>query len=215
MEHIIAYEGVGTSLGIMQKEYIPLYIPWVNRRIGIEGTLQRPPYMLEHGDEFVKRVSEGKGTNETFAILRHEEGVEKPSYRYVGHTGLYRMEWPQGRATTGSMIVMPDSRGKGCGTEAKLQLLYHGFYVVGLRKISSRVKAFNAASMGHLLKCGYQVIGREPKHEFHEGEFIDEVLFCVFREQFEPIWAEYKETKTLPKLTPEQRDLITKEINKK
>jgi hypothetical protein len=52
MKHVIAYEGkVGTALALMQEQYVPLFLPWVNWRIGVEGTLQRPPYSAALGVE--------------------------------------------------------------------------------------------------------------------------------------------------------------------
>ncbi len=39
MKHVITYEGkVQVALGLMQEEYVSLFLPWVNRRIGIGGT---------------------------------------------------------------------------------------------------------------------------------------------------------------------------------
>lgn len=208
MTHIIAYEGrAKVSLGLMQEDYVPLYVPWINRRIGIEGTLQRPPYSIEGGKEWVRSLAKERGQNEVFAVLLKD----KKSYRYIGHTGVHHICWPDGRATTGSIFGAEKSQGRGYGTEAKLLLLYHAFMVLGIRKMESSVKAFNAQSLGHLLKCGYRIIGRKRRQCFHEGMFVDEILLEAFREDWEPIWDRYQKNGDLPKLTQAQRALVRKE----
>lgn len=211
MQHIISYEGkVKVSLGLMQEEYIPLFLPWANWRVGIEGTLLRPPYTLVSGVEWVRGLDRNKG-HEVFAILLRTTTEGGQSYQYVGHMGIHNIQWPHGFATTGSVIGVAGVQGQGLGTEAKLLILYHAFMVVGLRKLTSTVKSFNAKSMGHLIKCGYKLVGRYRKHHLHEGAFVDELLFEIFREDWEPIWETYQKTGTLPKLTDGQRALVSGE----
>lgn len=213
MKHIIAYEGKGTvALGVMQEEYVKSFLPWVNWRTGVEGTLQRPPYSHAMGIEWVRGLDKARGDHEVFAVLI-KSGIKKPTYRYVGHMGVHHAhnDIPE----TGSLIWSADARGRGVGTEAKLLLLYHAFMVMGVRKITSNVKSFNAPSAGHLLKCGYQYVGRQRKHIFHEGAYVDRLLFEVFRENWEPIWNEYQQSAALPKLSAEQRAFLTEEARNK
>lgn len=202
-EHYPAYRGlVGTSLGLLHKGYAAEYVPAANLREAVRGTLQRAPYSFKDFEAFVDSTK--RGENEHFAVLAHEgEG-----YKYLGHTGIHRVTWPDGVGTTGSILCEEASQGKGHGTEAKLLLLYHCFYLLGLRNVRSMVKAWNARSLGHLIKCGYRVVGRFDRIVFHEGEMIDELILQVRREDFVPIWERYQETKELPKLTDKERDLV-------
>ena len=214
MQHILAYDGlVQASLGLMQEEYIDLYLPWPNLRIGIEGTMQRPPYSRASGIEWVRGLDKKKGSDEVFAVLMHTGNEEDP-YRYVGHMGVHGMKWPDAYAKTGSIIGDPEARGRGCGTEVKLLIQYHAFMVLGVRKLTSSVKAFNAPSLGHLIKCGYQVVGRHKKQHFHNGQFVDEIILECFREEWEPIWEKYQASKALPSLTTIQRQLVAHETQK-
>lgn len=213
MKHVVAYEGkVVVALALMQEEYVPLFIPWVNWRIGVEGTLQRPPYSLAMGIDWVRGLDKSKGKDEVFAILSRTTNGTETTYDYVGHMGVHNVQWPHGCASTGSIIGATGAQGRGLGTEAKLLILYHAFMIMGLRKLTSTVKAFNAPSMAHLIKCGYKPVGRYRKHHLHEGEYVDEVLFEVFRDDWEPIWQCYQETAALPKLTDEQRRLIETDL---
>lgn len=175
-----------------------------------QGVLLRPPVTLEAQMEWYEGIAKRSETDHVFAILMHEQQANGLSYRYIGHTGLHQIQWLNGHGITGSLIIDPEGHGKGYGTEAKLLLLYHAFFVKGLRKISSEVKVFNGNSWGHLLKCGYRPIGRRSRHHFHDGAYVDEILFEVFREDFEPIWEAYVQSKKLPKLTEQQRSMVSK-----
>lgn len=197
----------------MQKEYGPAYLEVVNQRDAIEGTLQGPPYFPSDFDDFVENLLKTKGKDEVFAILLHEKSGDEIHYRYIGHTGIHGMRWPDGRGTTGSLIIDVGLQGKGVGTEAKLLLLYHCFIVRNLRKVQSNVKAWNAKSLGHLIKTGYRMWGRSSANIAHNGEFVDEIFLEVFPQDWRPIWDQYKLTGELPKLTDEQRALVKKETN--
>ena len=209
MEHLIAYEGRLVSLAVLQEEYAPLFLPWPNRRVDVSGTIQRPPYTEKDFTEWMERLRGLKGKHEVFAVLINDG----ESRTYTGHMGLHDATWPDACATTGSILIGGNKRPTGCGTEAKLLLQYHAFRVMGLRKLYSEVKAFNGPSLGHLLKCGYKVIGRRTKHHFHEGTYVDNLILECFREDWEPVWDAYQIAKELPKLTEEQRTFVKEETN--
>lgn len=211
--HIIVYEGITVSLALMQRMYGPEYVPWPNRRTTINGTLQRPPYYPEDFDEWIEKLRKGKGVHEVFAVLAHEGTETDREYRYLGHAGIHDVERPSGHATTGSVLGADNAREKGYGTEAKLWMQYHAFKVLGLRKLLSEVKGFNAPSLGHLLKCGYKIVGRRKSHDFHEGAYVDVIILECFREDWEPIWERYRASGSLPKLTALQRTRVAKETN--
>ena len=214
MRHYIAYPGLAKiSLGLLQENYGPEFLEWVNKRTDIHGTLQRPPYTLTHWSGWVKSLDGSRGKNEVFAVLEHVGTKKKPAYRHIGHMGVHHISWPDGCAETGSILGAPNVRGGGHGTEAKLLLLHHCFHVLGLRKLTSSVKAFNGNSLGHLIKCGYRICGRRTKQVFHEGAFVDEILLELHLEDFEPVWEKYQKTKKIPHLTDVQRALVKKEID--
>lgn len=211
MMHYIAYEGrVSVSLAAIKREYIETLMEYANNLSVTRGVLLRPPVTLEAELAWFEKIAKGSDTDQVFAILLHEPPIEgMRQYRYIGHCGLHHITWPDGMATSGSLIIDPALHGKGHGTEAKLLLLYHAFFVKGLRHVRSEVKAFNGNSWGHLLKAGYREAGRFTRCRFDNGTFVDEVLFEILREQFEPIWHTYQEIEKLPTLTSEQRKRVS------
>ena len=212
-EHSPIHQGCNVSLGAMRRDYIPLFMQGANDPEVMRGVVLRPPVTLEAELAWYDSMAGGKAGNVIFSILLHErdETDAVTGYRYIGHTGLHGIIYPDGHATSGTIIADKSCFGKGYGTEAKLLLLYEAFRNRGLRKVCSNVKAFNGNSWGHLLACGYRQVGRRTAHHFYNGAFVDDVLFEIFRDAWETAWHTYQETKELPRLTKKQRAQLKKE----
>jgi RimJ/RimL family protein N-acetyltransferase len=206
-EHYIIYSGKHVALAAMQRRYIQTLMPWINNPITTAGVLLTPPVTYQSELSWYDSIHKD-GSNAIFAILVREDPGNQ--WRYVGHTGLHHITWPDARASSGTLIGDRESLGKGYGTEAKLLLLYHAFYVEGLRKITSELKAFNGHSLGHLLKTGYKVVGISKSHHFHEGMYVDEIMVEIFKQEFDPIWKRYKENDELPSLSVQQKKFMKK-----
>lgn len=209
--NVIVYEGVHVSLGLVRDFHAEAFVRFANRHEHVHGTRLRPPYAEHHFASWLESLATSKGKDEVFCILAHEDSPEGRAYRYIGHTGVHRILYPQAHATTGTVIGDPDAQGRGYGKEAKLLLQKHAFDALNLHKLKSEVKAFNAASLGHLLACGYTVYGRAREEDLHHGKRVDTILLECFRADWEPIWQEYQRSGVVPRLTDAQRAFVTKE----
>ncbi len=196
------------QLGAMKREYLDKFIPWANNLETTAGLRLSAPITYEAEVEWYESLPKAHN-REVFAILVKDDPVDS-EYQYVGHTGLHNIHFPSAHATSGTIIGDPKARGRGIGKIAKLLLLQHAFRYTGLRKVVSDVKSFNLASIGHLVACGYKVVGVQRDHFFHEGAFVDKVLLEVHRADFEPIWEKYKRTGKVPTLSDKQRKRIGK-----
>lgn len=204
MDHSVIYLGSQTALASMQEAYAPELVPLMNDPELTEGVMSTPPATLGEEVEWIQGLTKALNKQRCLAVLARE-GEE---FRFIGTMGLHRIRWDIGSAESGSLLGPADRLAKGHGTEAKLLLLKYAFDVLNLRTVQSSVKAFNGRSLGHLLKCGYQVIGTVPDKHLYRGKHADEVLLYVTRKQWEPIWDTYKAEQTLPKLTDKQRQLV-------
>lgn len=119
--------------------------------------------------------------------------VLKEGDRFIGNMGIHRINHRHGFATTGSIIGAKEHWGKGYGTEAKMILLEYAFNTLNLRKICSLVYDYNPRSKKCLEKCGYRVEGVQKAQIFRNGRYADVYQLAVFRDQWLPLWAEYKE----------------------
>lgn len=98
-----------------------------------------------------------------------------------------------GTAVTGAVIGEKEYWGKGYGSEAKLLLLKYAFDVLNLRKICSAAIAFNERSIRYQERTGYKIEGRRANQIYADGQYWDEVLLAVYREDWLPIWKKYQE----------------------
>ena len=196
------------QLGAMKREYLERLVPWANDLEATGGLRLNPPVMYEHEVEWFDSLPKARN-QEVFAILVKDDSAEG-EYQYVGHTGLHNIHFPSAHATSGTFIGDPKARGRGIGKIAKLLLLHHAFHHAGLRKVVSDVKSFNLASIGHLIACGYKVVGVQRDHYFHEGDFVDRVILEIHRADFEPIWGKYQRTERAPSLSVKQKKRIAK-----
>lgn len=205
MTHYVIYEGhVAVSVAAMQESYINELMPIANDPEVTRGLNMKPPITLEDELEWYRGLSKNKA-NKILAVLKHSDG---DGLRYIGHMGIHNIKPQDGTGTTGSILGPSSELKKGYGTEAKLLLMRYAFEVLGLRKLNSSVKGFNARSLGHLLKCGYEVIGVRKEQIAYHGRYVDEILLDATYARWEPIWSNYHTTGTLPSLSKKQRMLI-------
>ena len=109
----------------------------------------------------------------------------------IGTIGIHGINWKDRTATTGALIGEKDYWDKGYGTDAKMVLLDYAFNTLNLRKIMSRVKAFNKRSIAYSLHCGYTVEGRLRRQHFVGGRYWDEIILGLFKNQWLPCWQKY------------------------
>lgn len=118
--------------------------------------------------------------------------VERRTDRPIGNMGIHQIDWKDRRASTGAIIGEKRFRDRGIGFEAKMLLLHYAFNTLNLRKICSGAHAFNKRSIAYSQKCGYKVEGILRQHIFRNGDYQDDVLLAVFKEDWLPIWNKHR-----------------------
>lgn len=141
------------------------------------------PVSLLSGEEFFRSANKDDSKNVLLAIEVYGQ--------FIGMMGLHDIDHRHGTATTGAWIGKP-YQGKGYGVEAKKLLLEYAFNTLNLRKICSNVFEFNDYSLSYSAKCGYREEGRLKKHIYAKGQYWDKVQLAVFREDFMPLWEEFR-----------------------
>jgi RimJ/RimL family protein N-acetyltransferase len=75
------------------------------------------------------------------------------------------------------LIVDPDERRHGFGSEALRLLENHLFDYRGIYKLSFQVSSLNKAGVKFIEKCGFQRDGTLRRHHFYEREYYDVYLY--------------------------------------
>lgn len=186
-------------------------IPVVNYR-GLK-TVLRPVNVDRDLGEFVAMINNYKATRFTQIILpltreqerRYLEGVSDDNTNvifvvedletggFIGAMGLHDINWTDRRATSGAILGKDKYWGKGYGSDAKMLLLYHAFYVLNLNRISSACIEFNERSAQYLCKTGYAQEGRSRQVYYREGKYWDQLIFGLLRQDFDLKWKTYSE----------------------
>lgn len=184
-ERPVNYSGLKTTLGPIHPEHdLPYLWKWINDPNVAKYTLASWPTHLYAEKEYVENIHK-RTTDVVFAI-------ETLTGEFIGVMGLHNINLVNGTATTGALIGDANYRGKHYGRDAKMLVLYHAFQILGLRKVCSAVKAFNKPSREYLQKSGYEQEGIRKEMFYYEGEYHDEILLCIYREQFLSLWNDYK-----------------------
>lgn len=173
------------------KEDVPLCLKWINDPEVREYLSVYQPMMEADENEWFESLHKQKDTNIVLTIVVDGKAI--------GVMGLHHISMKDGVATTGAYIGEKEYWNKGYGTEAKMLLLHYAFHTLNLRKVCSSVIAFNERSHAYSLKCGYKEEGRRKKQIYRNGEYHDEILLAVFREDWQPLWETFAEEHHLPK----------------
>lgn len=105
--------------------------------------------------------------------------------RAVGGTGIYHIDWKYGIGHTGTAIGDKSAWRKGLGRELMQLRTEYAFTQLPLRKLESSYYDGNDASARAQAAAGYREIGRRHAETFIDGEWRDEVLTELLREDWE------------------------------
>jgi len=112
---------------------------------------------------------------------------EKESDKLIGLIFLTEIDNYNRNAQCPLFIGDKSLLGKGYGFEAKILMLHYAFYDRGLIRIYDKVLEDNIASIKLHEKCGYKKEGVLRKSHFKNGEFKNEIIFGLLKEDFEYI----------------------------
>jgi RimJ/RimL family protein N-acetyltransferase len=112
-----------------------------------------------------------------FAIEDHD-GVP------VGSLSYHTRHRKNGTFSFGVIVSAP-YRGKGYATDAVRILLRYAFRERNYQKCNSACLHTNAASIGLHRKLGFVEEGRRRRQVYFDGQYHDEVLFGLTREEFD------------------------------
>jgi len=152
---------------------------WANDPIIRKNTLISFPYDAKAERAWWKSIPRERPRTKINLALVLEDGD-----RHIGNVGIFRIDWVNRRAASGTIIGERDCWGKGYATESKRVILEFCFYELGLRRMESEVLSFNEPSIRHLLANGYIEEGRRPQAILKNGRWWDELLFGVTEEAF-------------------------------
>ena len=170
----------GTNIRLVppQPEYLASYIRWFADPRVTQYLLLRNPPSLAQEQEWFSRIA-GSQSDVVWAIVLNEGDL------LIGNTGLHQINWRHRNAHNGIMIGEPGQWGKGYASEVIQLSTAYAFGELGLEKVVTEVYAENHASRRAMEKAGYRQCGLLQRHRFFGGQWHDEWLGEILREEWE------------------------------
>ena len=155
---------------------------------------------LNYGMTLPKSEQDAQAFVERFAQFNHQDerimfSIETLESELVGGMNIHSMERTNGTFETGSRIYR-SFRGHGYGFEAKVLVLRYAFHELRFQKYNIRCLATNQPMIRHATRLGCQAEGRIRRHIYTEGQYHDELIFGLTREEFDTLLARLEEGKT-------------------
>lgn len=116
----------------------------------------------------------------------------KETGEIIGCIFLNEIDWHNRTGHVPVYIGEKKYWGKGYATEARVLMLKHAFLDRGLNRVWARVLEDNAGAIRMHEKCGYQKEGVLRQSSFKEGQFVNEFILGVLREDFLALLDEYE-----------------------
>ena len=117
-------------------------------------------------------------TDEVFQIHVTDDG------RYIGNTGLNKIDRTHRNAELGIMIGSKPDQGRGYGRDAIVALLRYGFDTLGLHRIYLRCDPDNARGLACYRAVGFTETGLEREAVLVKGEFRSHITFDMLEDEF-------------------------------
>lgn len=137
------------------------------------------PKSNEEIDNFFLNIfSKNKEKQYGFAIETREEG------EYIGWCGYMNRNTTNGTVEVGIAIYNEQYWGKGYGTDALRALIRFLFNELNTRKVLLHVNDFNERGINSYKKIGFVEEGRLRNQVYRGGEYHDEIIMGLFREEF-------------------------------
>ncbi len=83
-----------------------------------------------------------------------------------------------------SIILRPDTRGKGYGTDALRVLLQFAFSELNLHKVTLTVYEGNEGGKRLYEKCGFQYEGRLRQQVYRQGHYHNQLVYSILEREF-------------------------------
>ncbi|HEX3508022.1 MAG TPA: GNAT family protein [Candidatus Dormibacteraeota bacterium] len=169
-------EGKLVSLRPPKPEDAAVMITWFEDLEITRFILLRFPPSIGQEIEWLDRMA--KSPDDIFWV------VEKDG-RAVGATAIHEIDWKNGSGKTGTTIGDRSLWGKGIGREVMRLRCSFAFTQLPLRKLKSAYFDGNEASARAQAAAGYREVGRYRADQFIDGQWVDQVVTEVLREDWQ------------------------------
>lgn len=117
--------------------------------------------------------------------------VDKKKEKLIGSVGYSFMNLENGNFFAGTYI-RPEYRKSSIHIEGWLIFLNYMFQYFPVKKVVASVLDFNKDSLDNAISAGFKIEGIRKKHVFVQGEYHDEYLIAMFKDEFYNLFNKFK-----------------------
>ncbi|MFN8512577.1 MAG: GNAT family protein [Chloroflexia bacterium] len=184
---VVNIMGEQIALGPLMREHIPLIARWRND-FYVQRTFGDIPRPRTIEDITARYEDMAKGNNAYGNNAYWFMIYERATWRPIGHTDLFDLDWRSRTCTYGILLGEAEARGKGYGTETTRLMLDYAFTALGLHSVLLYTDSYNLAGQAAYRKAGFKEFGRRRQCSFLNGEFHDFVYMdCLASEFTSPV----------------------------
>jgi RimJ/RimL family protein N-acetyltransferase len=166
----------------LEKSDFAQFVEWLNDPEVRAGIGMYLPLSQAEEERWYEKMLDRPSEEHVLAVeIRDGEG-----WRVIGSTSFFDFHWRSRKAEFGIVIGDKTVWNQGYGTEITRLMLKHGFETFNLHRIELRVFSNNPRARRAYEKAGYVLEGIQRQAEFRGGEYLDEHLMAVLRDEWKP-----------------------------
>ena len=175
------WQGMKVRLRGIEPEDWPFFFEWNSDTESARTSYFIPFPKSAHAEQdwVLKKAMQGPQDDAYHFIIERLADGRAP----VGSINTHSCNRQNGTFSYG-VAVRQEHQGSGYASEAIRLLLNYFFLELGYRKCTVYVYAFNPASIRLHEKLGFTAEGRLRKQIYTNGEYHDELIFGLLREEF-------------------------------
>lgn len=142
-----------------------------------------PGIQLPRSPEMIKAWLERVMAQESNTLMF---AVDSLAGEFVGTANIHNRDERNGTFSCAFRIFRP-YRGRGYARETFTLLLNYGFHELRYQKANTETIVINEASIRLHQSLGFQEEGRRRRNVFTNGQYFDEILFGITREEYDAL----------------------------
>jgi RimJ/RimL family protein N-acetyltransferase len=174
-------KGKLVQLRPVQRADISYFLQWFNDPEVTQYLGMYLPMTEMAEQKFIEDLGTLRAATDVIMVI---EAIDGEKTKPIGNIGLNKINPKDHNATFGIAVGDKQYWSKGYGTEAAALAVRYGFEVLNLHRISSSALSFNERSIKMHLKVGFKEEGRRRDVFFKNGNYCDEVMFGLLREDW-------------------------------
>lgn len=168
--------GKKVRLRAIERSDIPAFVRWLNDPEVTQYLQIYMPLSLAQEERWFEDQLE-----------QHDQsifGIETLDGKLIGNVALVHIDWKNRRAGLGVMLGEKEYWGQGYGTDAITALLGFAFKQMNLHTVHLTTYEYNKRAIRCYEKCGFKLEGCMRQAHFYNGQYHDELVMGVLREEF-------------------------------